>query len=121
MLIVALIEAVTRQPLHQVHEKLILRPLKLTQTFLPDDHSLLFPGGRRYRSGPRGGPFPLLTSVWGVYSTTADMLTFQRALVWGKVLRIRDAGIDCSRKGIASSSPSTERPSEFRAGRFSTD
>lgn len=86
-LLIAIIERVTRQPLQQVFEDLIFKPLGLKQTFLP--------GTEKARN------FPDVASVWyrdkelhipeamaslkDLYSTAGDLLVFMRALVQGKL------------------------------------
>lgn len=88
MLIIAIIEAVTGQPLHAVHDELLYKPLGLQHTF--------FPGASH---PPAGSPQPmtlrangqplqipqLMRSVRGIYSTTGDSLTFMRRLFGGEV------------------------------------
>ncbi|RFT15103.1 MAG: D-alanyl-D-alanine carboxypeptidase [Candidatus Saccharicenans subterraneus] len=86
-LLIAIIERVSRQPLQQVFEDMIFKPLGLKQTFLP--------GTEKARN------FPDVASVWyldkelhipeamaslkDLYSTAGDLLVFMRALVQGKL------------------------------------
>jgi D-alanyl-D-alanine carboxypeptidase len=86
MLLKAIIEAATTQPLHQVFEELLLRPLGLAQTHL---------AGHSRPSAPTPDPATLwvdsrplnlpliLRSCWGMYSSAEDSLTFLRAFVGG--------------------------------------
>jgi CubicO group peptidase (beta-lactamase class C family) len=43
MLLCAVIEAVTGQPLHRVHEEMLLRPLELRHTYFADRSRALDP------------------------------------------------------------------------------
>jgi CubicO group peptidase (beta-lactamase class C family) len=89
MLLIAIIEHVTGKPLHEVHKEMLHKPLGLRETY--------FPGPARARDpmalSARGEPLkiPLLTeSVRGIYSTTADMIAFLRALLGGEVFQARE-------------------------------
>ena len=88
MLLIAVIEGVTGEPLHQVHERLLFWPLNLRHTYFvgrsqpvdptPDPPIL------RVEGRPLHVPL-LLRSVWGIYSTAADVLAFLRSFVRGEV------------------------------------
>src|SRR5690606_3462355 len=88
MLLAPIIEAVAGEPLHQVHERMLFRPLDLRHTYFcgrseplesTPEPAVLCAGGRPIH-------IPLfLQSIWGIYSTTGDMLRFLRSLVRGAV------------------------------------
>jgi CubicO group peptidase (beta-lactamase class C family) len=88
VLLVAVIEAVTGQPLHQVHEELLFRPLALRHTWLAGRSRPLEPTPDPAMLWVDDTPLeiPLMTrSVWGIYSTAEDTLRFLRALTRGNV------------------------------------
>lgn len=90
MLVIAIIEAVTGQPLHQVHQKMLFEPLGLRQTYFPGLSSPTSPTSEPMALRARGEPLriPLLIkSVRGIYSTAADRMTFLRGLVNGEVFQ----------------------------------
>ena len=90
MLIIALIETVTGQSLHQVHEQMLYKPLGLRQTYFPGlsepleatpDPVVLHAEGRPLR-------IPLLMrSIRGIYSTASDTLSFLRMLMQNEVFQ----------------------------------
>jgi CubicO group peptidase (beta-lactamase class C family) len=90
MLVIAIIEAVTGNPLHEVHEQLLYEPLGMQSTYFPGFSPPTAParGPMVLRAGGEPLNIPLLIkSVRGVYSTAADMITFLRGLMQGEVFR----------------------------------
>ena len=90
MLIIAIIEAVTGQPLHQVHEQLLYRPLGLRHTWFPELSQPLDQTPQPMILRAKGKPLHiphLIRSVRGIYSTAADTITFLRRLVQGDVFQ----------------------------------
>jgi D-alanyl-D-alanine carboxypeptidase len=88
LLLIAIIEAVTHQPLHEVMDELLFRPLGMRHTYLPGFCRPHDPTPDAASLHVEGRPLciPQLTASFrGVYSTTADMLTFLRALLCGRV------------------------------------
>jgi D-alanyl-D-alanine carboxypeptidase len=88
ILLVSIIESVTGQPLPEVHETLLYRPLGMRHTWFAGRSEPIDPATEPSVLHIEGRPFPipLLTrSFYGVYSTTADLITFMRGLVRGKV------------------------------------
>jgi CubicO group peptidase (beta-lactamase class C family) len=86
ILLCAVIEAVTGQPLHQVHEQLMFRRMNLRHTYFAGRSQPLDPTPPPTVLRVEGRPLhvPLLIrSIWGMYSTTADMLAFLRGFVRG--------------------------------------
>jgi D-alanyl-D-alanine carboxypeptidase len=88
ILLIAIIEAVTGKPLHQVYEQLLCQPLDLRHTYLPGHSTSLEP--TRNPASVWGGDQPLdiplmMRSSWGVYSPAADTLKFLSSLIRGKV------------------------------------
>lgn len=93
MLLIAIIEAVTGQPLHQVHEQLLYKPLNLRNTYFPGLSQPLdsTPEPMALRADGRPIHIPLLmSSIRGIYSTTADTLTFLRRLVRNEIFQDPD-------------------------------
>ncbi|MFH1965040.1 MAG: serine hydrolase domain-containing protein [Acidobacteriota bacterium] len=88
ILLIAVIEAVSGKPLHQVHEQLLFRPLGMRHTYFPGHSQPLEPTPQaavlRFEGRPLSIPL-LMRSLWGVYSTAADTLTFLRSFVTGEV------------------------------------
>lgn len=88
ILLITIIEAVTGQPLHKVHDELLFQPLKLRHTWLAgrsqpleqtsEPTSLWF--GMEPLEIPR-----LLHSTWAVYSTVDDTMRFLLGLMRGEV------------------------------------
>ena len=90
MLIIAIIEAVTGQPLHQVHEQLLYKPLDLRHTYFPGLSQPLDPTPEPMILRAKGRPIQiplLMRSIRGIYSTAADTLTFLRRFVRNKVFQ----------------------------------
>lgn len=86
-LLIAIIERVSRQPLQQVFEDIIFKPLGLKQTFLPGtDKARNFPevASVWYRNKELHIP-EAMASLKDLYSTAGDLLVFMRALVQGKL------------------------------------
>jgi CubicO group peptidase (beta-lactamase class C family) len=87
MLLIAIIEAVTGQPLHEVQQRMLYEPLGLEQTYSLEPNR---PGplGEAMTLRASGEPvkIPLLiASFRGVYSTADDMIAFLRGLVGGEL------------------------------------
>lgn len=90
MLLIAVIEAVTGQPLHQVHEQLLFRPLKLRHTYFAGHSQSLDPTPEptvlRFEGRPLHIPL-MMRSLRGMYSTAEDTLVFLRSFVRGEVFQ----------------------------------
>ena len=90
MLIIAIIEAVTDQVLHEVHEQMLYRPLGLRHTYFPGLSQPLDPTPApmvlRAKGQPLGIPL-LMRSTRGIYSTAADTMVFLRRLMRNDVFR----------------------------------
>jgi len=88
MLLIAVIEAVAGQALHEVHERLLFRPLSLRHTYFagrsPPLDTTPEPVVLRVEGRPLHIPL-LMTSVRGIYSTAGDMLAFLRGFLRGEV------------------------------------
>ncbi|MCC5940322.1 MAG: beta-lactamase family protein [Balneolaceae bacterium] len=90
MLICAIIEAVTGQPLEDLHHARIYEPLGMKHTWLahrtePSEAvPSVFP---LLASGKKVDIPKMLRSVWGVYSTCNDMITFFKALYAGQLFQ----------------------------------
>jgi len=86
-LLMAIIEAVTAQPLHQVLEELLFRPLNLRHTWMPGSAPLdPTPAPATLWFGDQPLDLPLaMRSFRDLYSTAGDTLAFLRALLRGKV------------------------------------
>lgn len=90
MLIIAILEAVTSQPLHELHENMLYKPLGLRHTYFPEFSKPLdqTPDPMVLRSKGQPLKIPLLMrSVRGIYSTAADMMSFLRRLMRGEVFQ----------------------------------
>lgn len=90
MLIIAIIEAVTDQPLHELHEKMLYKPLGLRHTYFQELSKPLdqTPGPMVLRAKGQPLKIPLLIrSVRGIYSTAADTMSFLRRLMRGEVFQ----------------------------------
>lgn len=84
-LLMAIVESVTGQPLHQVYADRLFGPLGLAHTWLPG-HPPLAPTAAPADvfAGERAIEAPLaLASVRDLYSTGSDLLTFLRSLASG--------------------------------------
>ena len=90
MLLIAVIEAVTGQPLHQVHEQLLFRPLDLRHTYFLGHSQPLDPTPEptvlRFEGRPLHIPL-MMRSLRGMYSTAGDTLAFLRSFVRGEVFQ----------------------------------
>lgn len=88
MLLIAIIEAVTGRPLHQVHEEMLFRPLGLRHTYFVGESQPLDPTPTPVVLRAQGRPIDIplmLQSVRGIYSTAADMMAFLRGFLRGEV------------------------------------
>jgi D-alanyl-D-alanine carboxypeptidase len=88
VLLVAVMEAIARRPLHELHEQWLYRPLGLRHTWLPGHSRPLAattdPAGLYAGGDPLHVP-QLIRSLRGIYSTVGDLSALMRALVQGKV------------------------------------
>ncbi len=88
MLLIALIEAVTGQSLHEVHEELLFRPLDLRHTYHPGLSEPYAPTPKpavlRFKGQPLRIPL-FMQSIRAVYSTADDTLAFLHGLVRGDI------------------------------------
>ena len=90
ILIIALIETVCGQPLHQVHEDLLYKPLGLHHTYFPGFSQPLqaTPAPVPLRTDGQVVQIPeLLKSFRGIYSTAGDTIAFLRSLVRNQVFQ----------------------------------
>ena len=90
MLIAAIIEAVTGQPLHQVHEQLLLEPLDLRHTYFAGQSQPLDPTPAAMILRANGQPVQLprlMCSIRGMYSTAADTIAFLRAFIQNEIFQ----------------------------------
>jgi D-alanyl-D-alanine carboxypeptidase len=88
--LIALLEAVTNQPLHEVLHERILQPLQLRHTFAAGQSTSPTPSPVPATLFHQGSPLhlPLLFSSFrGIYSTTVDSITFMRAFIGGTLFR----------------------------------
>jgi D-alanyl-D-alanine carboxypeptidase len=87
-LLIAILEAVTGQPLHRVYDELLFRPLELRHTWLPGRSAPLEqtspPAALWLEDRPLDLP-QAIRSFPSVYSTASDQMKFLRALVRGEV------------------------------------
>lgn len=93
MLIIAIIEAVTGQPLHRVHEQILFKPLELRHTYFPELSRPMDPTPEPMVLRANGRPIhiPLLMrSIRGMYSTAPDTLTFLRRFVRNEIFQNPD-------------------------------
>jgi CubicO group peptidase (beta-lactamase class C family) len=90
MLIIAIIEAVTGQPLHEVHQDMLYEPLGLRQTYFPG-YSRRTPLTRAsmplYAAGEVLEIPLLIESMRGIYASADDMITFLRGLISGDLFQ----------------------------------
>jgi D-alanyl-D-alanine carboxypeptidase len=90
MLIIAIIETVTGQPLHKVHEQMLYKPLGLRHTYFPGLSQPLDPTPDPIVLRAKGQPLSiplLMRSIRGIYSTAADTLAFLRRLMRNEVFQ----------------------------------
>ncbi len=81
-LLIAVIEAVTGQPLNEVFERELYQPLSLVQTFHPRQSQ----NAATIWAESQPLNLPLAMQSFGdLYSSAADMMTFMRALTQGKI------------------------------------
>jgi D-alanyl-D-alanine carboxypeptidase len=87
-LLIAIIEAVRAQPIHQAFGEMIYAPLGLKQTFHPGVGNGPEPRSATIWNGEKPLEFPLaLRSFRDLVSTVDDLLGFMRGLVQGKLFR----------------------------------
>jgi D-alanyl-D-alanine carboxypeptidase len=88
VLLCAVIEAVTSEELPHVHDRVLIRPLGLRHTYFAGRTAAMAttpsPPTLRAYGEPLHVPL-LIRSVWGIYSTTQDLVVFMRHLVKGDV------------------------------------
>jgi CubicO group peptidase (beta-lactamase class C family) len=86
-LLIAVIETVTAQPLHQVFERELFQPLNLHQTFQAGYPSLAANTNlATLWADDKPLDLPLaLRSLGDLYSTAADLMSFMRALTRGEI------------------------------------
>ena len=101
MLVIAIIEAVTGQPLHEVHQSTLHERLGLRQTYFPRLNRLTHPTMDPMTLRARGKPLKiplLIESIRGIYSSAADMMTFMRGLMRGKLFQTPEtlAAMQCN-------------------------
>ncbi len=90
ILIVAIIEALTEQPLHEVHEQMLHRPLGMHHTYFPGLSRPLDRTSEPMELRVKGQPLcipRLMASIRGIYSTAADTLTFLRQFMRNEVFK----------------------------------
>ncbi|UCF77987.1 MAG: beta-lactamase family protein [Candidatus Eiseniibacteriota bacterium] len=90
MLLVAIIEELTGQPLHEVHEQMLFGPLNLRHIYFAGLSRPMDPTPEPMILRAKGRPLhiPLLMrSVRGMYSTAADALSFMRQFVRNEVFQ----------------------------------
>jgi CubicO group peptidase (beta-lactamase class C family) len=88
MLLGSIIETVTDQPLHRVHEQLLYKPLRLRHTYFPGLSQPLDPTPEPVALRVNGLPLSiplLMRSIRGIYSSAGDALQFLRRLVRDEV------------------------------------
>ena len=93
MLIIAIIEAVTGQPLHQVHEQLLFRPLNLRHSYFPGNSRPLDPTPEPMILRAKGQPLyipKLMRSIRGIYSTASDIILFLQKLIRNDVFQNKE-------------------------------
>jgi D-alanyl-D-alanine carboxypeptidase len=90
ILLIALIEAVCGQPLHQVHEEMLYKPLGLNHTYFPGFSQPLGPTPAAVPLRADGQviqTLELMKSFRGIYSTTGDTIAFLRKLTHNVVFQ----------------------------------
>jgi CubicO group peptidase (beta-lactamase class C family) len=88
VLLIGIIEAITGQSLPDVYEQLFLRPLGLRHTYFAGRSQPLDPTPEPMILRANGRPLSiplLLRSIWGLYSTADDVLTFLRRFVRNEI------------------------------------
>jgi D-alanyl-D-alanine carboxypeptidase len=88
-----LIERITGQPLAAVYRERIIGPLRLEDTYLPAGRKILEPHVHAYEVGRTGTLVDITADIglgsWGeggLVSTAADLATFFRALLGGRLI-----------------------------------
>jgi D-alanyl-D-alanine carboxypeptidase len=87
ILLVAILEAVTKRPLPNLHETLLYKPLGMRHTWFAGQSTPLEPTLVPSVLQVEGLSFPipqLMRSFQGIYSTATDLITFMRGLVRGE-------------------------------------
>lgn len=90
MLIIAIIEAVTGDPLHVVHQRMLYKPLGLGQTYFLGHKRSMHPTKEPMTLRAAGEPVEipqLIKSFRGIYSTVGDMIAFLRKLMGGELFQ----------------------------------
>lgn len=82
VLLAAVIEAVERMPLHEVHQARILRPLAMRSTYFAGRSGPIAPTDLNCEGRALHIP-RVLQSIGGIYSSTRDLLAFMRGFVRG--------------------------------------
>lgn len=90
LLLIAILEKITGQPLHKLHEQELFQPLEMRHTYfigvtqpeLPTPKPLTLTAGGKPINLPQ-----FLRSTYGIYSTVDDLLRFLRSLVKGKLFQ----------------------------------
>jgi D-alanyl-D-alanine carboxypeptidase len=86
ILLSAIIEAVCRRPLPEIHEELLYRPLGMQQSWFDGRSEPLAPAPAPAVLYADGRPLPiplLMRSFHGIYSTASDLIAFMRGVVRG--------------------------------------
>jgi CubicO group peptidase (beta-lactamase class C family) len=90
MLVIAIIEAVTGQPLPEVHQKMLYEPLELRQTYFPGHRRPMLPTRESMPLRAAGEPLEiplLIRSMRGIHASAGDMITFLRELMGGELFQ----------------------------------
>ena len=88
ILLIRIIEKITGNPLHKVHQDLLYEPLGLNHTYFPGQSEPLAPTPPGMPLLANGKPIEiphLLDFLRGIYSNTGDMLTFMQRLTGGVI------------------------------------
>lgn len=85
LLLIGIIESATGQPIQDVYEERIFRPLGLTRTFVAGQDVPVEPASLFFGETPLDIP-KLMQSMSAIYSTAGEMVTVMRALVQGDLL-----------------------------------
>ena len=97
ILIIALIETVCGEPLHQVHEDLLHKPLGFHHTYFPGFSQPLTPTQPPVplRADGQVVQIPeLMKSFRGIYSTAGDTIAFLRSLMRGEIFQKEETFAD---------------------------
>ncbi len=88
LLLIAIIEAITDQPLHEVHTQWLFRPLEMHHTYFASCTQPIASTPPPLTLTVNGEPLHIprfIRSTYGIYSTTADLTQFLRCLIKGEV------------------------------------